>query len=940
MRYFWNVLLLLSMIFLPAASVIAQDNPEIPYPTLRIPKMNSRPTIDGTLAAREWQQAAMITGFVDVMQGNALLPSELQTTIFLGYDTRYLYLGMRSLHPKGSYPRSTIWHDQDMRIYGNDNIVWQLCKYDRANARTPGYGFYHFVINPAGAVLSQFYDGKITSDGWSNSAAWSIATITGSQVTATAWTLEMAIPLYALGATPLDGQQWVMQLQRTSAWATPFASAWGGNDWKTAPLVIFDPQTPAVQAPELGNLLAGDFRLPLKITASSQRRHTVSVRAMLQDEKGAMLYSTDQQRVIPASKSHLFPLQQRNLPVSETGNRLRLEVHEHDTLLYQHELLFTQYLKQHDQLVKNWRSVLSAQPTDIPSLSTQAPGWLRVEYERQKRLPVLFRISDEFLARNDGEEAERIVKQLRDWMPYLPDVHLKLAEVLGKRGKKHDALSALRAAVSKGCNSEVFADTTRWGSLSDDPHFAKFRIRAATQPRFMPRQPQPVPVQDRTAWVGDQNTRYDPITKTAHSLFIADTEALRHYPVTEMKDGVGDLLRQWFAEGTAAGNVGDFYDNRDEDHSTLERPLFPQLVFIEYRGEAASLGLNYWLAERITHEGIVLGNASLARTTGPLWRSIARTAYHQPESMKRLYTEYSTNKLYVYPAHQDHSPGRNGKLGDKAGGYGDVFAVNTPYLIISQGSSGSDQPFVRAVAATLAAFRPDVKALLADHGMLMPTVQMILRRSNTMITTPGDYLTDMAHPTVFDAKQLDIRKMIEMAHAITRECLPPLVTLHVASEDNPGQEANETHESEVLVDTPGAIARIWRGTGYFRRMVVSAEGSRDLSGFPLTYYWKVLRGDPQLIQFKPVNETGSRIEITVAYHPRRPINLGSALESNRVDIGVFVHNGTHYSAPAFISFFTLDNEERTYNAEGQILSVSYRSATDGGNYVDPVLATP
>ncbi|MCP4978201.1 MAG: hypothetical protein GY931_18790, partial [Maribacter sp.] len=51
------------------------------------------------------------------------------------------------------------------------------------------------------------------------------------------------------------------------------------------------------------------------------------------------------------------------------------------------------------------------------------------------------------------------------------------------------------------------------------------------------------------------------------------------------------------------------------------------------------------------------------------------------------------------------------------------------------------------------------------------------------------------------------------------------------------------------------------------------------------------------------------------------------MESNRVDIGVFVHNGTWYSAPGFITFFFLDNEARTYDSRGQLLEIYY-SASD------------
>src|SRR5262245_45312015 len=38
-------------------------------------------------------------------------------------------------------------------------------------------------------------------------------------------------------------------------------------------------------------------------------------------------------------------------------------------------------------------------------------------------------------------------------------------------------------------------------------------------------------------------------------------------PITTDPTPVGQLLKKWHGEGTAAGNVGDWYDNRDGEHS-------------------------------------------------------------------------------------------------------------------------------------------------------------------------------------------------------------------------------------------------------------------------------------------------------------------------------------------------------------------------------------
>ena len=118
-------------------------------------------------------------------------------------------------------------------------------------------------------------------------------------------------------------------------------------------------------------------------------------------------------------------------------------------------------------------------------------------------------------------------------------------------------------------------------------------------------------------------------------------------------------------------------------------------------------------------------------------------------------------------------------------GHGDVFPANTPYLITSQGSSGSDRPFLDAVACTLAAFQPDTEQFLTRPGTLMPTVQMIFRMCNKRVVKPEDYLTGVAHPSVFEGGNVNLLEMVRMAHAIFSNSVPPLVQLQVVEEDHP-----------------------------------------------------------------------------------------------------------------------------------------------------------
>lgn len=399
----------------------------------------------------------------------------------------------------------------------------------------------------------------------------------------------------------------------------------------------------------------------------------------------------------------------------------------------------------------------------------------------------------------------------------------------------------------------------------------------------------------------------------------ADLAKLKEKPITAAQGKVGELLRQWWKEGTAAGNAGDFYDNRDGSHSDLDMGPFPQLQKIVYSPDDIKIR-RHWAAQRVLLPHVTFGNSSTSAppTSGG---SNPRQYYCSTQGLSFLYKQYTGNNVYIYPEHRDHDPGHNGRND----GFGDLYPTNTPYLIISQGSSGSDQPFMRAIPFTLAAFRPEVKKKLADGGLLMPTLQMILRRTSRLLKDPGDYLTTRAHPTVFEGSAVDDLAMVRLAHDMQADNLPPMVQLKVLEEEQPvrGKDFFDMPASEKLADTPAVIARIFRGKDQQRRMVVSAAGSYDLDKKPLTFTWVVLRGDPERVKIVPRGQDQAEAEIVVSYPQRRPIAPGSAMESNRVDVGVFAHNGTYHSTPAFITWYSLDSEARAYDDKGRLLEIGY-----------------
>jgi hypothetical protein len=295
----------------------------------------------------------------------------------------------------------------------------------------------------------------------------------------------------------------------------------------------------------------------------------------------------------------------------------------------------------------------------------------------------------------------------------------------------------------------------------------------------------------------------------------------------------------------------------------------------------------------------------------------------------RLWQNADNNQLYVHPAHRDYDATR-----------GDLMPANTPYLIVSRGSSGSDRPFLEALVMALAAFRPDTKARLTEERMIVPTLQMVFRRSLQHIRSREAYLSGAAHPAVFERPQINAARMVSLANSIEPGDIPAQVRLRMEEEDagTEGVDFFGRGFTEQLFDTPGSIARIWRSKEGRRSMTVSAAQSRDVNGRPLAFEWRLLQGDPAKVRIEPLDD-GQRARITLDWHDPFAISEENPLITRRVDIGVFANNGVHDSAPAFVSVFFPSHETRSYDADPdgtpRILSIDYASPPDA--YADPLL---
>jgi hypothetical protein len=93
------------------------------------------------------------------------------------------------------------------------------------------------------------------------------------------------------------------------------------------------------------------------------------------------------------------------------------------------------------------------------------------------------------------------------------------------------------------------------------------------------------------------------------------------------------------------------------------------------------------------------------------------------------------------------------------------------------------------------------------------------------------------------------------------------------------------------------------------------------------------------VQIRPLNAAGTRAELKVGWH-EKGVLPGSDIAGSRVDIGVFAHNGVHYSAPAFVTWYFPANEKRTYDEARRIVSIDYLPPAKKESYVDPAVVTP
>lgn len=326
------------------------------------------------------------------------------------------------------------------------------------------------------------------------------------------------------------------------------------------------------------------------------------------------------------------------------------------------------------------------------------------------------------------------------------------------------------------------------------------------------------------------------------------------------------------------GNAGDLYMNRDGGHSKLKLEEFPGLTDVKLDEEGTRRYRHWGIANMILNLP-TFGNSSTAEQ-GKFWRSMPRRIMTDCRwLMPTMAKMYTSNQFYVYPSAGDTPP---------VGTNGDVFASIAPYWLTTAGRSWSDLPYLKAALEVSRSLDPAVKKEIVKRGLLVPTIQTIIRKSLKGITTEADYLTCEAHPTAFPPDGIDLERLVKNAEKMTVEKIPPLAKIKLEMVHILGEKQAPC---ELTYATDYACAVILRSPDKVRIFRITIEGDDDYKVF-------VSHGDERAVKIERLlNIAALSIKRDYITH------------DNRLDIAVVGKTAkSGWGAPSYVSFAVLDEK--------------------------------
>lgn len=577
-------------------------------------------------------------------------------------------------------------------------------------------------------------------------------------------------------------------------------------------------------------------------------------------------------------------------------------------------------------------------------LQSATPGRTTSIYDMPRIWPRHAQLRQELIAairRGDIRAMESTCRAALELMPDDPTWHYNLACALAYREQPGQALEELDKAIEFGFrDADAIAKDSDLSRISKLPRFVELVAKArdmankpvagkpAVKHAEMPAGGVLTLTATNLAWNFDVGLFEALVKLDAPVRALPDLAA--KYSATKPTSPERPYVAAWLSEGTGSGNTGDLYVNRDGGHSQVATGDFPNLTSIRYEEAGMSSGIHLNHPNTLFGNSPVFGNISRGRTSGAFWRSLARASFTDPGLAARMDLLYRNNQFWVIPAVKDAGQPE----------LGDVFPAAAPFQLVTLGASWSDQPFIRAALAASASFIRPTKQALVRRRLMAPTLQGLFRRTQKNVRSESDYLSPAAHPTVFDAKQMDAAALVKRAHLLKPDEIPPAVSLSLINSrifpiryPEPVRDYPDT-VTEVLFATPSAISFILRAPDGERTFLLRARTApeEDLSA---EFAWRVVRGPAEAVKIStPLGETFNNPE-----HGFAQITVDRRNLTNRIDIACFAktHN-TGYGAPAIFSLYPIPQEKRTYRPDGKIGAIDYTNP--GRIYSDPVIALP
>lgn len=538
--------------------------------------------------------------------------------------------------------------------------------------------------------------------------------------------------------------------------------------------------------------------------------------------------------------------------------------------------------------------------------------------------------------RGDLTEAEAAARTGAKLFPRDANWHYNVACACARAGRPDEAMTWLGKAVDLGFTDlhqlEGDADLV---SLRGRPAFGKLLERAKQLAANPPRNPTLSKAFATTVAAGSEavveakNTQWDWDPLSGGYM----TTLLRVVPSDKVSQPYGgpyaEIVRPMFDPGAY---VGMLYVNRDEDACAVRYERFPQLTPVVYGEEAQQSGAQRGPANGLFSTGLAalpaVGNASLAMGRPPFWRSLPRAIATDAAMAAVAFRLAMANQLYVY----DATPDLNRRF------KGDLLTANNPSFVLSADFTRerpepktAQRELTELILAGLGVLKPETRREMFRRGLLVPTVQRLLRQS---LKGAPDYLSAAAHPTAFDPAAIDAEAFLRQANALTPKGLPPFFQLAVRQETMPRQYIDyfDAVGSEGIADTPVSVTRVVRGVDKTRRLTLSATAPNEPG---LSFRWFVVNGDPKHVRVRPLTADGALVTIEADW---QGVYEKDGMPMRRVDVAcVALRPDGTASAPAFVSLRVLANERREYDAQGRVTNVDYTAPESGFVYEDPML---